>query len=259
MRLMTLIKLVKLCVLWSQSDLLLYRWCRLSNPKYDQWPHDSHITGIAGVWEADDIVQFFIALLDFFQATLYKWSKFLKHSVILFRCSMICRWSEPWNFKTSHFRILYSFPSRISVLFLLYTKTYDAILLTATVARCSVGRFTIFGTYVFKSNLEHFWQMSIWSPVYVPEIETTGYSCYVTVMRSLIVLVKKRADWNVPVSYIKYMSPCSACGFSTKKNIKSKHNFESGPFIHMTIGIFKEWLVKYFFVHNIVLKAILVF
>ena len=27
----------------------------------------------------------------------------------------------------------------------------------------------------------------------------------------------------------------------------------------MTIGIFKEWLVKYFFVHNIVFKAILVF
>ena len=35
----------------------------------------------------------------------------------------------------------------------------------------SVSRFTIFGTYVFKSNLEHFWQMSCWSPVYVPEIE----------------------------------------------------------------------------------------
>ena len=24
-----------------------------------------------------------------------------KHSVILFRCSMICRWPEPWNFKTA--------------------------------------------------------------------------------------------------------------------------------------------------------------
>jgi hypothetical protein len=34
------------------------------------------------------------------------------------------------------------------------------------------SRFTIFGTYVFKSNLEHFWQMSRWSPVYIPEIET---------------------------------------------------------------------------------------
>ena len=30
-------------------------------------------------------------------------------------------------------------------------------------------------------------------------------------------------------------------------------------FIHMTIGIFKEWLIKYFFVHKIVFKAILVF
>jgi hypothetical protein len=38
--------------------------------KYDQWPHDSHMTGRAGVWEADDIVQFYIALLDFFSATL---------------------------------------------------------------------------------------------------------------------------------------------------------------------------------------------
>jgi Na+-translocating ferredoxin:NAD+ oxidoreductase RnfD subunit len=49
----------------------------------------------------------------------------------------------------------------------------------------------------------------------------------VTVMGSLIVLANKRADWNMPVSYIKYMSPCSACGFSTKQ---SKHNFESGHF-----------------------------
>jgi hypothetical protein len=30
---------------------------------------------------------------------------------------------------------------------------------------------------------------------------------------SLIVLVNKRADWNVPVSYIKYMSLCSALWF----------------------------------------------
>ena len=48
--------------------------------------------------------------------------------------------------------------------------------------------------------------------------------------KSLIVLVNKRADWIVLVSYIKYMSSCSACGFSTKKNIKSKHDFESGHF-----------------------------
>ena len=38
--------------------------------KYDQWPHDSHMAGRAGVWEADDIVQFYITLLDFFPATL---------------------------------------------------------------------------------------------------------------------------------------------------------------------------------------------
>ena len=34
-----------------------------------------------------------------------------KHSVILSRCSMICRWPEPWNFKTSHFRIYIRFHS----------------------------------------------------------------------------------------------------------------------------------------------------
>jgi hypothetical protein len=45
------------------------------------------------------------------------------------------RWPEPWNFKTSHFRILYSFPSRISALLLLHTKTDGAILLTTKVAR----------------------------------------------------------------------------------------------------------------------------
>jgi hypothetical protein len=33
--------------------------------KYDQWPHDSYMTGRAGVWEADDIDQFYIALLDY--------------------------------------------------------------------------------------------------------------------------------------------------------------------------------------------------
>ena len=36
--------------------------------KYDQWPHDSYMTGRAGVWEADDIVQFYIAFLDFFSS-----------------------------------------------------------------------------------------------------------------------------------------------------------------------------------------------
>jgi hypothetical protein len=38
--------------------------------KYDQWPHDSYMTGKADVWEADDIVKFYIAHLDFFPATL---------------------------------------------------------------------------------------------------------------------------------------------------------------------------------------------
>jgi hypothetical protein len=38
--------------------------------KYDQWPRDSYMTGRAGVWEADDIVKFYIAPLDFFLATL---------------------------------------------------------------------------------------------------------------------------------------------------------------------------------------------
>jgi hypothetical protein len=28
--------------------------------KYDQWPHDSYMTGRAGVWEADDIVKFLL-------------------------------------------------------------------------------------------------------------------------------------------------------------------------------------------------------
>ena len=55
---------------------------------------------------------------------------------------------------------------------------------------------------------------------YVVCLSDTGSSCHVTVMRSLVVLVNKRTDWNVPVSYIKYMSPCSACGFSTKKASK---------------------------------------
>ena len=43
---------------------------------------------------------------------------------------------------------------------------------------------------------------------YVVCLSDTGSSCHVTVMGSLIVLVNKRADWNVPVSYIKYMFLC---------------------------------------------------
>jgi hypothetical protein len=40
--------------------------------KYDQWPHDRYMTGRAGAWEGDDIVQFYIALLDFFPANFRK-------------------------------------------------------------------------------------------------------------------------------------------------------------------------------------------
>jgi hypothetical protein len=40
---------------------------------------------------------------------------------------------------------------------------------------------------------------------YVICLSDSGSSCHVTVMGSLIVLVNKRADWNVPVSYIKYI------------------------------------------------------
>ena len=36
--------------------------------KYDQWPHDSYMTERAGAWEAGDIVQFYIALLEFFSS-----------------------------------------------------------------------------------------------------------------------------------------------------------------------------------------------
>jgi hypothetical protein len=54
------------CILYKKqahfSQLFVY--------KYDQWPHGSYMTDRAGVWEADDIVKFYIALLDFFPATL---------------------------------------------------------------------------------------------------------------------------------------------------------------------------------------------
>jgi hypothetical protein len=40
---------------------------------------------------------------------------------------------------------------------------------------------------------------------YVACLSGTGSFCHVTVMGSLIVLVNKRADWNVPVSYIKQL------------------------------------------------------
>jgi hypothetical protein len=89
-------------------------------------------------------------------------------------CSALC----------SHFRIIYSFPSRISALFLLHTKTDDAILLTP--------------------NVSWFWPSTKSLKLnYVVCLSDTGSSCHVTVMGSLIILVNKRADWNVPVSYIK--------------------------------------------------------
>jgi hypothetical protein len=50
------------CILYKKQAHFVY--------KYDQWPHDSYMTGRAGVWEADGIVKFYIALLDFFPATL---------------------------------------------------------------------------------------------------------------------------------------------------------------------------------------------
>ena len=65
------------------------------------------MTGRAGVLEADDIVKFYIALLDFFSSYFINEVHF-------------------WHY-----------------------KKYG-----------SVGRFTIFGTYVFNSKLYHFLQMS---------------------------------------------------------------------------------------------------
>jgi hypothetical protein len=57
-------------------------------------PYDSHMIGRAGVWESfSNILLFYLDVVWF------------------------GRWSEPWNFITSHFRILHSFPSRISTLF----------------------------------------------------------------------------------------------------------------------------------------------
>jgi hypothetical protein len=53
--------------------------------KYDQWPHDSHMTGRAGVWEADDIVQFHIALLDL-QMSWLKCACFLYKMHVTLQC-----------------------------------------------------------------------------------------------------------------------------------------------------------------------------
>ena len=60
--------------------------------------------------------------------------------------------------------------------------------------------------------LKIYFILSIWKKIqkgyiklnYVVCLSDIGSSCHVTVMGSLIVLVNKRADWDVPVSYIKY-------------------------------------------------------
>jgi hypothetical protein len=58
--------------------------------KYDQWPHMTvTVLALKKTSKVNTILKVVI----------------FKHSIILFRCSMICRWSEPWNFKTCHFRI----------------------------------------------------------------------------------------------------------------------------------------------------------
>jgi Na+-translocating ferredoxin:NAD+ oxidoreductase RnfD subunit len=68
-----------------------------------------------------------------------------------------------------------------------------------------------------------------WNGLYKIELGRLPLTPALPVMGSLIVLVNKRADWNVPVSYIKYLSSCSACGFSTKKPIFKK------PFLYFNI------------------------
>ena len=50
------------CILYKKQAHFSQFFCL----QVDQWPHDSYMTGR----EADDIVQFYIALLDFFPATL---------------------------------------------------------------------------------------------------------------------------------------------------------------------------------------------
>jgi hypothetical protein len=89
--------------------------------KFTQWPHDSYMTGRVGVWEADDIVKFYIALLDFF-------SSYFINEVHFWHC-----------------------------------KKYG-----------SVGRFTVFGTYVFKSKLYHFLQMLAYIYLYCMHIWLNG-------------------------------------------------------------------------------------
>jgi hypothetical protein len=86
----------------------------------------------------------------------------------------------------------------------------------------SVGRFTIFGTYVFKSNLEHFWQMSLWSPVYVPEIETGRHvknNAY-TVEIKIKWMIRKHIPWRHINPFLK-----TCCKFTSVLFGKSTVHF----------------------------------
>ena len=49
------------CILYKKQVHFSQLFCL----QVRQWPHDSYMTGRAGVWEEDDIVQLYIALLDF--------------------------------------------------------------------------------------------------------------------------------------------------------------------------------------------------
>jgi hypothetical protein len=66
--------------------------------------------------------------------------------------------------------------------------------------------FSITKSMVFKSNLEHFWQMSRWSPVYVPEIETGRHvknkACAVEI--KIKCMIRKHIPWRYPPLFILY-------------------------------------------------------
>ena len=86
-------------------------------------------------------------------------------------------------------------------------------------------------------------------------------SCECHVMGSLIILVNKRADWNVPVSYIKYMSTAVHVVSALKKQQKSQNTI-------LKVIIFKHSVILFildvvWFVngqnHEIIKTAISVF
>jgi hypothetical protein len=83
-------------------------------------------------------------------------------------------------------------------------------------------------------NCVYFW-------CFVVCLSGTGSFYHVTVMGSLIVLVNKRADWNMPVSYIKYMSLCSALWFilmAKQTNRRKRTVFNE---THLQIFFFENW------------------